>query len=174
MNMMISAGAISLLKKLSSAATIAHQQSIGGLELLKRFEGLRLNAYLDTAGVPTIGWGSTRYADGTKVKLGDKLKSRADADQLFLVTLRYFASEVNRLVKVELTQNQFDALVSLVYNIGVAGFAGSTLLRKLNAGNYIGAADQFLVWHKSRKNGVLVVNEVLVNRRIQERALFNK
>lgn len=174
MKTMISAGAISLLKKLSSAASIDYAQSNAGIELIEGFEGLRLKAYLDTAGVPTIGWGSTRYADGTKVKMGDSLKSRAEADRLLLITLKYFADQVNKLVTVELTQNQFDALVSLVYNIGVGAFAGSSLLAALNAGKYIIAADKFLDWNKSRFNGVLKINNVLVIRRVKERKLFIK
>jgi lysozyme len=168
------ASSVGLIKKLSSAASIVYAQSNIGIELIEGFEGLRLNAYLDTAGVPTIGWGSTRYADGTKVKLGDKLKSRAEADRLFLITLKYFAEQVNKLVTVELTQNQFDALVSLVYNIGVGAFAGSSLLAALNAGRYIIAADKFLDWNKSRFKGVLMINNVLVMRRIKERKLFLK
>jgi lysozyme len=83
-----------------------------------------------------------------------------------------FEGYVNRAVKVKLTQNQFDALVSLVYNIGPPNFNGSTLLRKLNAGDYAGAADQFLVWNKGRVGRKLVVISGLVNRRNAERQLF--
>ncbi len=172
MMMQFSAGAMALQFKLSNAATIAYQQSVGGLNLIKGFEGCRLEAYQDSAGIPTIGWGSTRYKDGSRVNMGDRLKSVAEANDLFWVTMRYFASEVNRLVKVPLTQNQFDALCSLVYNIGVGNFERSTLLEYLNKGKFIQAADQFLVWNKITKDGKKQISRGLVIRRVKERSVF--
>jgi lysozyme len=174
MKMQFSAGAMALQIKLSNAATIAYQQSVGGLNLIKGNEGCRLEAYLDSAGIPTIGWGSTRYADGRRVKMGDKLKSVAEANVLFSLTMKYFASEVNRLVTVPLTQNQFDALCSLVYNIGAEAFAGSTLLKYLNQSKFIQAADQFLVWNKITRNGKKEISRGLVIRRVKERSVFLK
>jgi lysozyme len=102
-----------------------------GIDLIKSFEGLKLNAYLCTSGVATIGFGSTLYADKKPVKMGDKLKDKQAAEELFKITLQSYESSVNGLFhNVELKQNQFDALVSLVYNIGPTAFASSTLLKK--------------------------------------------
>lgn len=150
--------------------------SSNGIAVIKNFEGLRLNAYRDIAGVWTIGYGSTRYHDGKAIKPGDKLTTEMQADALFKVTLANFISSVSGLVKVVLTQNQFDALVSFTYNVGVGGFQKSTLLKKLNAGDYKGAADQFLVWNKitDPETRQKVVFSTLKKRREQERALFLK
>lgn len=165
---------LSLVKKLSSAATIAYSESKGGLDLIRGFEGVRLKAYKDTAGVWTIGWGSTFYANGKMVKRGDTLINTVCADDLFLLTVNQFVREVNALVQVPLTQNQFDALVSFQYNTG--GLAGSTLLKKLNAGDYQGATDQFPLWNKVTDpiTGQKKPFVVLTERRAKERALFLK
>jgi lysozyme len=145
-----------------------------GEAVIKNFEGLRLKAYRDSAGVWTIGYGSTRYHDGKPVKPGDQLASEAQADALFRNTLDPYVNAVIGQVRVPLTQNQFDALVSFKYNAGAA--AGKTLLLKLNAADYQGAADQFLVWNKitDPATGNKIENPVLTARRRQERALFLK
>lgn len=112
---------------------------------------------------------NTKYPNGTKVKLGDKTtKSQAKAYKLH--DLKEFENTVNTSVKVPLTQNQYDALVSLSYNIGSSAFKNSTLLKKLNSGDYKGAAEQFLVWNKVNSKKV----QGLVNRREAERNLFIK
>lgn len=136
--------------------------SAAGLELLKGHEGLRLKAYLDTGGVPTIGYGHTKG-----VKMGDTCtKEQAlkwldeDADSA--------ENDVNRLVTVPLNQNQFDALTSFVYNIGGDEFSTSTLRRKLNACDYIGAANQFGRWIYD--DGKIINGLIL--RRADERELF--
>lgn len=136
-------------------------------EAIKEHEGLRLVAYLDSVGVWTIGYGDT----GPDVVKGLTI-TKEQAEERLRKRLVEFEGYVNRYVKVKLTQNQFDALVSLVYNIGPTNFNSSTLLLKLNAGDYVGAADQFLVWNKGRVNGKLVVIKGLVNRRRKERELF--
>ena len=141
--------------------------SDNGMRLLEQFEGLRLEAYLDSAGIATIGWGSIKYPNGNKVKLGDKI-TKAQAKQYKLHDLKEFESTVNTSVKVPLTQNQYDALVSLSYNIGSGAFKNSTLLKKLNSGDYKGAAEQFLAWNKSGGKKV----QGLVNRREAEQKLF--
>lgn len=134
---------------------------------IKEHEGLRLKAYLDSVGVWTIGYGDT----GPDVVKGLAI-TKGQAEERLRRRLVEFEGYINRLVKVSLTQNQFDALVSLVYNIGPTNFASSTLLRKLNAGDYVGASDQFLVWNKGRVDGKLVVIAGLTNRRKAERQLF--
>lgn len=137
------------------------------VDAIREHEGLSLVAYLDSVGVWTIGYGDT----GPDVVKGLTI-TKAQAEERLRKRLVEFEGYVNRAVKVKLTQNQFDALVSLVYNIGPTNFNNSTLLRKLNAGDYAGAADQFLVWNKGRVEGKLQVIDGLTNRRKKERQLF--
>lgn len=111
-----------------------------GVELIKQFEGLRLHAYLDSVGVPTIGYGST-----SGVELGDTITPEG-AERLLREDLREAESAIDHLVTVPLSQNQFDALASFVFNVGHGNLASSTLLRKLNAGDYDGAAEEFPKW----------------------------
>jgi lysozyme len=145
-----------------------------GENLIKNFEGLRLNAYRDGAGVWTIGYGSTRYHDGRKIKPDDKLATQTQADALFKNTLGQYINAVNDFIKVVITQNQFDALVSFAYNAGIGALQKSTLLKKLNTGDYDGAADQFLMWNKITNpvTGQKNVLAALVKRRSIERQLF--
>ena len=117
-----------------------------GLALLKSFEGCKLTAYPDpgTGGEPwTIGWGRTGG-----VKRGDTC-TQAQADAWLLQDLDRFEQAVERLVSVTLTQNQFDALVSFCYNVGTGSLHSSTLLRKLLAGDYEGAQQQFARWNRA-------------------------
>lgn len=132
-------------------------------DVVREFEGLRLEAYLDTGGVWTIGYGHT----GEEVKRGLTI-DLAQAETWLTEDLREAEGYVSKLVKVGLTQNQFDALVSFVYNIGGTAFGYSTLLRKLNAGDHEGAANQLLRWNKD--NGKVIGG--LTNRRKKERELF--
>ncbi len=150
------------------------QLSTNGFNVIKNFEGLSLSAYRDEAGVWTIGYGSTRYHDGITVKPGDKLGSEVQADALFRNTMGQYQNAVNRYVKVPLSQNQFDALVSFTYNVGVGGLEESTLLIKLNEKNYIEAAAHFLAWDKitDPKTGQKIVSETLLERRKEESRLF--
>ena len=140
-----------------------------GIDLISSFEGIRLNAYDDGVGVWTIGIGTTIYPNGMKVKKGDKC-TLEQAHEYLAHDMIEFEKTVNDSVKVPLSQNQFDALVSLTYNIGSTAFKNSTLLKKLNAKDFTGAADQFLVWNK----GGGKVLKGLVRRREAERALFLK
>lgn len=150
------------------------QLSENGLKIIKNFEGLRLAAYRDAAGVWTIGYGSTRYHDGKQVRPGDKLASEVQADALFRNTLGQYENAVNQSVKVSLTQNQFDALVSFTYNEGTGALETSTLLVKLNEKNYAEAAAHFLAWDKitDPKTGKKIALETLVQRRKEESKLF--
>lgn len=140
-----------------------------GINLIVSFEDLKLNAYDDGVGVWTIGFGTTVYPNGVKVKRGDTC-TKSEAVSFFQHDLRRFEAAVNQAVKVVVNQNQFDALVSLTYNIGEKAFKDSTLLAKLNKGDYIGAADQFPRWNK----GGGQVMKGLVRRRAAERELFLK
>jgi lysozyme len=140
-----------------------------GLSLIRQAEGLRLRAYPDpgTGGDPwTIGIGTTRYPDGRKVRRGDTCTPQ-QADEYLAHDLQGFERDVAAMVTVPLTSNQFSALVSFAYNVGNA-LRSSTLLRVLNAGDYPGAANQFLRWNRAAGR----VLPGLVRRRAAERDLF--
>lgn len=138
------------------------QVSQKGLALIRQFEGLRLAAYKCSAGVPTIGYGTTKG-----VKMGMVI-DKEEAERLMAEDVAWFAGHVSGLVKVKLTQPQFDALVSFCYNVGPTAFGNSTLLRYLNQGLYTDAAGQFLRWNKAANN----VIAGLTRRRAAERAMF--
>lgn len=131
-------------------------------ELIKSFEGLELEAYLCPADIWTIGYGHTG-----DVKEGDTI-TKAEAGDLLDKDLEKFRSGVNRCVKVPLNENQFGALVSFAYNVGIGSLQSSTLLKLLNAGDYDAAADQFPRWNKS--GGKVLTG--LTRRREAERAVF--
>ena len=149
--------------------------SAEGIALMHHYESCRLSAYPDPGSVDgrpwTIGWGHT----GPEVKRG-LVWTQAQADATFLRDLAATEAGVQRLVKVPLTQCQFDALVSFAYNVGLdenqngkaEGLGESTLLRKLNAKDYASAAEQFLVWNKN--DGSVMYG--LTRRRTAERSLF--
>ena len=138
------------------------------IDTIFRFEGFESQPYLCPAGVPTIGYGSTRYADGTKVTLDDEPITHDEAINLLYATIEPFEQAIHKNVIAPINQNQFDALVSFVYNVGAGNFAKSTLLKKLNKADYKGAGDEFLRWNKA---GGKVLNG-LTRRRDAERALF--
>lgn len=142
-----------------------------GKRLIKSFEGLYKEAYLCPAGVPTIGWGTTVYPDGTKVRLGDTC-TEEEAETYLSHDLETHEKSVDRFVEVVITQHMFDALVSFVYNLGEGNFRASTLLRMLNDGKYEAAAAQFVRWNKARVRGKLVPLRGLTRRREAERDLF--
>ena len=133
-----------------------------GIELLKQLEGVRLYAYLDVVGVPTIGYGHTK-----NVEMDDVITlERAEA--LLREDLNEAELCVERQVYYGLAPHQFDALVSLVFNIGVNAFRRSTLLKKLDKMDILGAADEFLRWNKAGGK----VNKGLTKRRKMERDIF--
>ncbi|AZC38236.1 lysozyme [Pseudomonas chlororaphis] len=145
-----------------------------GLSAIKSSEGCKLNAYQDGAGIWTIGYGTTGKVNGQSVSRGMAI-DKEYAERLLKNALLTFEKDVNRLVKfIGLTQNQYDALVSLIYNIGTSNFSQSTLLRELNKGNVMQAAEQFLVWCKltDAKTRQKVTSAGLLNRRRLERELF--
>ncbi|HEJ7189530.1 lysozyme [Serratia marcescens] len=143
------------------------QISKSGIELIKRFEGLRVKAYQDSVGVWTIGYGWTQPVDGKKVGPGMQI-DQATADRLLKCGVVQYEQGVNQLVKVKITQGQFDALVSFAYNLGLRSLSTSTLLKKLNDGDKQGAANQFGRWVNS---GVKRLDG-LVARRAVEREMF--
>ena len=144
--------------------------SAAGLALIKRYEGLKLKAYLCPAKVATIGYGSTRYPDGRRVMLTDKLTNEAEATQLLLSTLAAFEKTVNNLLP-NINQCQFDALVSLCYNIGSSALSKSTLIRKAKVNpNDPSILDEFMRWNKA--GGKVLAG--LTTRRADEAKLYFK
>ena len=134
-----------------------------GVDLIKSFEGLELKAYKDSVGVLTIGWGST----GSHVTVGMTI-TKEQAEKLLKKDLERFEKGVSDLVKVPLNQNQFDALVSFSFNLGLGSLKSSTLLKKLNSSDYSGAANEILRWNRAG-NKVLAG---LTRRRLAEKELF--
>lgn len=142
--------------------------SANGINLICGFEGLRLKAYDDGVGVWTIGYGTT-VINGVKVKIGDTCTIE-QAKSYMAQDLKKFESAVETAVKVPLNQNQFDALASFTYNLGEGNLSKSTLLKKLNAKDYKGAAAEFPKWNKA--GGRVLAG--LVKRRKAEMELFLK
>lgn len=144
------------------------------LEIIKKWEGFKLDAYIDPVGIPTIGYGTIRYPDGQKVKLGDKI-SEAEAEAFLKFEVDGTVESLNEILKeIKVSQNQFDAIVSLCYNIGVGAFKSSSVLRFLKEGDYKKAGESIDLWNKGTVNGVKTVLPGLVKRRKDERDLFEK
>jgi lysozyme len=123
-----------------------------GYEELHKREGIRLKPYLDTQGIPTIAMGNTYYLDGKKVTMKDNPLTMREAYKLARVTSDNFAKQVNALLTKEVTQNQFNALVSLAYNIGINGFRKSTVLRRVNINpNDPTIKSAFMMWTKNKE-----------------------
>jgi lysozyme len=137
-----------------------------GLELIKEFEGLELDAYRCPAGVETIGYGTTVYPNGDKVRMGDSC-TEDEAEMYLKSDLVKFEDAVKRLIDVDLNENQFSALVSFTYNLGEGNLRKSTLRRRLNIGDY-NVGNEFGKWVKA--NGRTLSG--LVRRRKAERQLF--
>jgi lysozyme len=142
----------------------AMQPSQNAIDLVKASEGLRLQTYRDSVGVPTIGYGHTRG-----VRPGMSITT-AQAEQFLVDDLDEAADAVRKLVTVPLTQGQFDALCDFVFNLGAGRLAGSTLLRMLNLGDYGAAGAQLRFWIMA--GGVALPG--LIKRRAAELALWNK
>jgi len=170
-----------LLARQASPETFAPiEEAVGGKfnDMISRLEGFRSEPYQDQAGFWTIGFGHLIVpGDGFWSPInpgGAKSISVAAARALYESDTLKARRAVDGAVTVELTANQYEALVSLAYNIGASAFASSTLVKKLNAGDYEGAAEQFAAWNKVRdpSTGALVVSDGLVARRDTEQQLF--
>jgi lysozyme len=135
-------------------------------ELIKHFEGCKLKAYKCSAGVWTIGFGNTFYENGLRVKEGDII-TKQRAEELLKLIVKKFELSVDRLLKVDVKQHEFDALVSFCYNVGIGNLEKSTLLLKINKGQS-GASLEFLKWTKAKG----VVLKGLERRRTAEKILF--
>ena len=147
------------------AITIGILMKLGerGTEILKYFEGCKLTAYQDSVGVWTIGYGHTKGVfDGMTI-------TQEEAEQMLLTELEEYEGYIEDMVTVPLTQNQFDALVVWIYNLGPTNFKNSTLLKELNAGNYNAAGQEITRWNKA--GGKVLAG--LVKRREAEAQLFS-
>ena len=141
------------------------------IEIIKKYEGLFLNAYLCPASVPTIGYGTIRYPDGKPVKLGEKITLKK-AEELLTWEVEKIATQIP---KVNVNQNQYDALVSFTYNLGIGNLLKSTLYRKCKANaDDPTIKDEFMKWTKARVGGKLTVLKGLVRRRTEEYSLYGK
>jgi lysozyme len=141
------------------------------IDLVKRYEGLFLKSYYCPASIVTIGWGSTMYQDGRKIKMGDVI-TLAQAEELLMWELN---NKTIALHGLNLNQNQFDACLSFIYNLGIGAFNKSTLLKKIKVNpDDATIKDEFMKWNKARVNGQLVVLKGLTNRRTAEVALYYK
>lgn len=138
------------------------QYSLDGLHLTEQFEGCKLQAYPDSTGIPTIGYGHTKG-----VSLGMTC-TQAQAEQWLQQDINYAASEVNKHVTVPLTQHQFDALVDFTFNCGAGNLDHSTLLKLVNTGDFTHAANEFERWDKA--GGKVVAG--LLRRRLAEKNEF--
>lgn len=141
-----------------------------GLDLIKKFEGFSAKPYICPAGVPTIGYGATYYTNGTKVTMSDESISEEWAEQLLSNMVHTYEKGVISLVIPKITQNQFDALVSFAYNVGVTNFRKSTLLRLINKDpNNPEIATQFMKWVRG---GGKVINGLIKRRQIESKLYF--
>lgn len=138
--------------------------------VIKHYEGCKLEAYLCPAKIPTIGFGNTFYSDGKPVKIGDKITLKQAEDILPNIVLK-FAQGVDRLVKRELLQCEFDSLVSFAYNCGLGNLEKSNLLREVNKkGSALKIETEFLKWNK----GGGKILDGLTRRRKTEALLYNQ
>ena len=140
-----------------------------GYDLIKEFEGFSDRPYKCSANIPTIGYGNTFYPDGKRVSMLDKQITKEYADEIFKNVVDNFAFKVSKLIKSKVTQNQFNALVSFAYNVGIGNLEKSTLLKLVNINqNDAMIAKQFLRWNKAKGKEL----KGLTNRRIKESALY--
>ncbi len=145
---------------------MTRQINNAGFAIIKAGEGLRLQAYLDPVGVWTVGWGHT------PAKPGQKITEQMAKTLLQLDTAHAAAAVDGATHDTGATDNQFSAMVSLAFNIGVGAFRGSTVLRRHRAKEYQEAADAFLMWNKGHIDGGLVILPGLARRRAKERELY--
>jgi len=145
-----------------------------GREFIISGEGIKLKPYKDSAGIPTIGIGTTYYPDGKPVTMSDKTITVEQAKFYLEYWIKTkIEPPLNRLLTIELNQNQYDALVSFVYNLGAGALRTSTLLKKVNVNPYDRSIrDEFMKWGNCKVNGKLTRIQGLVNRRKAEADLY--
>lgn len=149
-------------------AQLIKEISKNGVALIKHFEGFSATKYDDGVGVMTIGYGHAIK----KTEVFNKPISMQEAEAILVKDLAAVDAAISKWVTVPLNQNQYDAIGSFIFNLGAGSFAGSTLLKKLNAKDYEGASKEFIRWNKGRVKGVLVEMPGLTRRRLAEQKLF--
>lgn len=142
--------------------------STAGLELIKQFEAFEPQPYRDAVGIPTIGYGATYYPGGERVRMSDLPITEPDASDMLEQMVQRYADGIERYVQVPIASPMFDALVSWAYNVGLESARTSTLMRLLNAGDYLGAAEQFIKWNRAGGREL----RGLTRRRLAERDLY--
>lgn len=140
------------------------------INLIKEFEGFKGYAYIDTDGTPVIGYGLSMIS-GKAVQLGDRI-SPSQANVALNAHVQEIQQELEQTVQVEMSDSQLSALASISFNVGINSIKNSTLIRKLNAKDYAGAANEFLRWDKANQRGRLIKMPGLTRRRQAERKLF--
>ena len=171
-NSNVAGGATNTAK--GAAAWIPGSDTRGGpvpeaaVTLVKKWEGFRAKPYRCPAGVPTIGYGTTRWPDGEAVSMDDPPITEEAASGLLRASMAKFAADVDRLVAVPLNEGERGALISFTYNLGAGALRQSTLLKKLNAGDRSGAAAEFHRWNRAGSS----ILEGLTRRRAEEEAMF--
>lgn len=139
-----------------------------GLSIIKHFEGWSSSPYLDPIDIPTIGYGSIWGLDGKRLTMAHRDITEDEGESLLRREVAHTEKAISRLIRVDLTDNEFSALVSFTYNVGSGNLQSSTLRMKLNRGDYIGAANEFWKW---RRAGGKILRG-LVRRRAEEKNLF--
>lgn len=140
-----------------------------GIDLIKKYEGFRAKPYLCPAGVPTIGYGATYYPNGNKVKMTDPLIDEIQAENMLKSMLVSYENGVNRYIQQPINQNQFDALVSFAYNVGLGALKSSTLLKRVNADSCDeNIRVQFMRWNRAGGKEL----KGLTRRRMEEADLY--
>jgi len=159
--------------KKAKAESLITMKTSKAEDLIKLSEGLRLKAYLDPVGIYTIGWGNIfNFTKNRPVQKDDTI-TKAEAQLFFDIHLQGIVNGLKKLLKVNINENQFNALLSWVYNFNLQTLAKSTLLKLLNAGKSKElVANEFLKWNKGKVRGKLVVLPGLVTRRKAEKDLF--
>lgn len=143
------------------------QGSQNVINLIKKFEGLRITVYKDAAGFPTIGWGHLLKPDEHYTQI-----DRTTATRLLMADVHNTSTLVTNALKVDLNQNQFDALISFTFNLGIGSLKQSTLLKLVNEADFECAAEEFPKWIYATVDGVKNVLPGLVYRREAEKELF--
>ena len=148
--------------------------SLNFVKLVEDEEGLILHPYLDSAGIPTVGYGTTRYPNGKHVQMGDPAITEAQAVTYLMNYVTDEVTAINTLLKgIPVNQNQFDAILDLAYNIGTTGFTDSTALRLIKANpNDPKIGPAFLLWDKEHVDGNLTTSPGLLQRRRREVKLY--
>jgi lysozyme len=162
-------GALYMLSKTETGKAIINSVTNLGINLIRYLEGLRLDVYKDEAGIYTVGYGHKVLPhDDLFPNTNKKSITEEEAINFLKQDLQIAENAVNKYVTVPLNEQQFNSLVSFIFNVGVSAFSGSTLLKKLNSGDYIGAANEFDRWVYANKN----VSNILVSRRATEKTMF--